>query len=426
MPTLYTLESLVFYAFVSVLLIRTYEHKPSILNLLFVLLYIPLYLCASQMDLQLFMLTYPVHFVINTILLKVAYRKAKIATIIYTQILLFCLNAILTSLLVVFIPMNIYYLEASSLFFVLILCIIAVFSKINISIKQTIRCTPKVLKLLVLWLLILLMIINTLLYAGRNERNDNWLRLTQGFTFVMVLSIFILLPLIINYAVKNQQLKQLTDNYQQQIEAQAKHYAAVAQNNWEIRRFQHDAKNLQVGLSQLLEQGNAQEAQKMLQNYYELSQGSKDDTLKFDTGNGIVDALLADKQQTAQAINTTIVFEGAVPSGGITPTDLCVLFGNTLDNAIDACEKFPLDTPKTIEVVSKWLGGYLMVNIKNPVVKKVAIHKNTIPTTKEDEGVHGFGLYSLEQVVKKHNGALLLQCENNIFEISIDLTLNGW
>jgi hypothetical protein len=354
----------------------------------------------------------------------VAYPKARIASIIYAQIFLFCLNAILTSLVVVFIPMNIYYLEASCLFFVLILCIVAVFSKINISIKQTIRCTSKIFKLLILGLLILLSIINALFYTARYGKSEQWFHLIQGFNFVMVLSIFVLLPLAINYAVRTQQLKQLTDNYQRQFEAQAKHYAAVAKNNWEIRRFQHDAKNLHVGLSGLLEKGDSQEALNMLHNYYELSQGSKDDTLKFDTGNGIVDALLADKQQIAQEINTTIVFEGSVPSGGITPTDLCILFGNTLDNAIDACRELPMDTPKTISVVSKKIASYLMVNIKNPVIKKVTIHKNTIPTKKKDEGVHGFGLYSIEQVAKKYGGVLNLKCENNLFETSIDLTLN--
>ena len=425
MPILYTIESLLLYICISVLLVKIYQNKLSITNLLFTIVYIPLFLYANKIDYYIYMFSYPIQAIFNIILLKISYRTVKIASILYAYVFFFCLNTILTTVSVAVFPVNKYYLEAIIYTIILIFCLIATCTSINTSLRQTIYCTPKTLKILILIVLILLSFINTLLYGVFDEPlNETWLLMIQILTLLMIVSIFILLPLAINHAIKNQQLKQLTENYQKQLEAQAKHYSAVAKNNWDLRRFQHDSKNLQVGLSELIESGNSQEALNMLNNYYELSQGSKESSLKFDTGNGIVDALLADKQQIAQEFNTTINFDGVVPSVGITPTDLCVIFGNTLDNAIDACKKFPVETPKNINVISKCISGFLLINISNPVVEDVVIHKNTIPTTKADKTAHGFGLYSLKQVTKKMDGNLKLKCQNNLFETSIDLTLD--
>ena len=307
----------------------------------------------------------------------------------------------------------------------LVLCFCLCFSTTSKRINLIITLTPKSLKNTLLGLLAIIYRTSTLIVDIHTQTNNTlWLLLIQLFTLLTILIIGLSFPIIINNSMKSQYLEQLTKNYEKQIQTQAQHYTAIAQNNWELRRFQHDSKNLKVGLSELLESGKNQEALEMLKHYYEMSLGTKSSLLRFDTGNGIVDALLADKQQTAQEMHTTITFEGAVPSAGIPPTDLCVMFGNTLDNALDACRKLPADEPKTIRVVCKCMGGYLMVYISNPVAENVTIHNNTIPTTKEDKSSHGFGLYSLERVVKKHDGELKLTCQNNLFETSIDLMLD--
>ena len=70
--------------------------------------------------------------------------------------------------------------------------------------------------------------------------------------------------------------------------------------------------------------------------------------IKFDTGNGIVDAILTEKQEKATTVNTVITFNGAIAASAITATDLSVIFGNTLDNAIEACEKLQTDIKRNI------------------------------------------------------------------------------
>lgn len=424
MQILNTTESLILYVCLSIILIKIYDNEINKKVVLFPLMYIALFYFAITIDYYIFVISYPAQTLLNVLFLKISFRKDKISRIIFIYILLFSLNTIFTSVFMILIPIHMYFIECVIYILTLISCCIISFSKFKIPFKQTINCMPKLFKTVILFLLLVLAIINSLIYGFYDDlKNENWLLMTQITTMLMVISVFFLLPIIINHAVKNQQLKQLTENYENQIKTQAKHYEAVAKSNWEIRRFQHDSKNLTVGLTQLLEKGQRHEALEMLGSYYESSLGIKDKLLQFDTGNGIVDALLAEKQQTASTINTEIHFEGVVPATGILPPDLCVLFGNTLDNAVDACAKFPIEDTKIITIVSKSMGGYLWLKIQNPVVENVEIRNNTISTTKEDKTLHGFGLYSLQQVVKKHNGELKLTCENNVFETSIELNI---
>lgn len=140
-------------------------------------------------------------------------------------------------------------------------------------------------------------------------------------------------------------------------------------------------------------------------------------------GNGIVDALLVDKQQKSAAANTVIKFEGSVPSNGIDATELCVIFGNTLDNAIEACQKINSKETKTIDVRCESGNGFMFIRISNPTNRDVTIINNTVETTKDNKQLHGFGIYSLNQTVKKHDGDLKLVCKNKKFIVDISMSL---
>ena len=141
----------------------------------------------------------------------------------------------------------------------------------------------------------------------------------------------------------------------------------------------------------------------------------------FNSGNGIVDAILSDKKIKAAEYNIEIAFEGAVPPSLFSAVDLCILYGNTIDNAIEACMKLPLEIEKTIELTTHCLSGYIFITIINPTVEDVIIKNNYVESTKEDKHLHGYGLQSLRKIVKKYKGDLSLKSENNKFIVSVDV-----
>ena len=113
------------------------------------------------------------------------------------------------------------------------------------------------------------------------------------------------------------------------------------------------------------------------------------------------------------------MFNGSFIDFEIEPTDLCVIFGNALDNAIEACQKIDLSTKKEINIQVKHFNHLICFNISNPVLTPPEINNNFITTTKSDHINHGMGLYSIKKSVEKYNGCLLIECTDNIFILTI-------
>ena len=105
------------------------------------------------------------------------------------------------------------------------------------------------------------------------------------------------------------------------MEAQAAHYVALAEANKELSRFKHDFKNLRIGIIKTLTSGDCEIALEMIENGQKDFIEATENTTKFNTGNGIVDAILSEKQKRATASNTVIVFEGRIPQTGFSSTD---------------------------------------------------------------------------------------------------------
>ena len=241
--------------------------------------------------------------------------------------------------------------------------------------------------------------------------------LTLSFIILLVVDALLISVLLV-YTVTNKHILGVAENYEKQIKAQADYYRKLAESNLTLRRFRHDSHNIYIGLEKLLSENKAQEAIQMLHKGREECFQQKP---QYDTGNGIVDALLEDKSAKGQTIHTGITFEGAVPAAAIEPMDLCVIFGNTLDNALEACEKLPPEQEKTIAVQCSGKCGFLFIDITNPVLEPVSVKGGVPATTKKDKKEHGLGLYSLQKIVKKYEGTIQCDCDTAQFTISVSL-----
>ena len=250
-----------------------------------------------------------------------------------------------------------------------------------------------------------------------------WNTVVRWSSVILSVIFLTILPMCIVISINNSYLKSQNEQFQRDIEAQAKHYSDLAKANYELRRFKHDFGNMKIGLSQYLKEKDCAGALDMLNSAAIDMQRSSDDIVGFDTGNGIVDAILADKQSRAKTNNIKIIFSGSVPPNSIAPTDLCIIFGNTLDNAIEACEKISDDTEKIIFVTCRCNSGFVFIDITNPVAEDVLINGINVETSKPDKASHGYGLYSLNKTVKKLDGEVKLSCENKIFKVEIDFSI---
>ena len=384
--------------------------------------FIPLILTASTNYAPLFLPVYIIFVFLQFPLIRLVYKGFTIRYLVFCYVLLYCVNAILTSCIVSFTSTRYQNIDTIINSATALLCSLACFTKIRYTIQRALQSTPKYVLVISAVLLIFAAAISTLISGfAQSDFPDKWNRWIQVITPFLLMAICVVVPVIFIISISNTRLKTLTADYEQQIHAQAEHYKNLAEANYEVRRFRHDFKNIRIAIEKLLERGEYDEALKLIHQC--------DDTLEhpggfhsaFDTGNGIADALLTDKQATAANHNTQILFQGAIPSDFLSPTDLCVILGNSLDNALDACQKLSAQDHKTVSVSCKCSSGFLFLSITNPIGERILIRNNHIATTKENKTLHGFGLYSLHSIVKKYDGELQLSATDDSFTVNIDL-----
>lgn len=102
----------------------------------------------------------------------------------------------------------------------------------------------------------------------------------------------------------------------------------------------------------------------------------------------------------------------------IDPVDWCIIFGNALDNAIEACEKIE-DNRKFISLKLMSRSNTFIVKIINSSKDDFIVEKKRYLTTKKNKDEHGIGMNSIKNAIEKYDGILNIRYEKNLFEVSI-------
>lgn len=139
------------------------------------------------------------------------------------------------------------------------------------------------------------------------------------------------------------------------------------------------------------------------------------------SGNVMVDAILNSKISLAASKKIMINVKAFVPKIlSISEIDLCIIIGNLLDNATEACMKLPDEADRFIRIYIDILKDQLYISVANAVGGNVKKSGNTYLSTKEKEG-HGFGLMRVDKIAEKYGGFVNRQNEEGVFVTEIML-----
>ncbi len=241
--------------------------------------------------------------------------------------------------------------------------------------------------------------------------------LIKILAFANTLCLIVVLVSLLTNVLFRQYQKDINKILENQVQIQLKHYEKSEKINTEIRRFRHDYNNHMNCMKSLVQSGRYDELMDYINN---ISDAFPQSGFLYNTGNYIADAILTDKLENARKNGTNISFKGII-SPSINNTDLCIILGNILDNAVEACEK--IDGEKEIFVFGGYQHGYFILIVKNPISCHVQTENGIPATTKPDTAYHGFGLQNVESVVKKYDGIMLPECSDDSF--TIRLTFNS-
>ena len=137
------------------------------------------------------------------------------------------------------------------------------------------------------------------------------------------------------------------------------------------------------------------------------------------TGNKTLDTLLTAKSLKCQdlGISLTCVADGA-ELDFMKPTDLSVLFGNALDNAIESVEKISDADKRLIHLTISREKSFLRIRVENCYEGEINF-VGGLPSTAKDARYHGYGMKSIRSIVEKYNGSMTVKAQDGWFELRI-------
>lgn len=96
----------------------------------------------------------------------------------------------------------------------------------------------------------------------------------------------------------------------------------------------------------------------------------------------------------------------------ISDVDLCTIFGNALDNAIEACKKKEETEKRFVVVSAQHLAGCIVINIANSYAGRITMSNGLPVTSKEDTAFHGLGLSSIKKTLEKYNSQMVIDTKS--------------
>jgi len=223
-----------------------------------------------------------------------------------------------------------------------------------------------------------------------------------------------LLLLMFLYLKNSSYLKHQRETAQQKVrelEAIHAYYEQKLKDEERVRAIYHDFKN-----HLLILQGE-KKGSEPLQEMTEYLQKQISDFENYQrTGNPFLDTIISDKAKKAneQGIDFSAVIQ--FESGSfLAPLDISTIFGNAIDNALEASMTLPQDQ-RLITIKAGRIHDMLVIVFKNHVLPE----KNQgTDTGKKDLFLHGFGLKNIRQAVEAYDGQMTVSQDQSAFILKI-------
>ena len=136
------------------------------------------------------------------------------------------------------------------------------------------------------------------------------------------------------------------------------------------------------------------------------------------TGNRMADAILNSKISLAAAKGIKVIADAHVAVELTTSeVDLCIILGNLLDNAIEACMGLGEDE-RFIRIYMEMKATQLYISVTNAAPKGKRRKAGKRYASTKGDG-HGFGLARIDHIVERHGGYLSRNSEDGVYSTEV-------
>ena len=237
--------------------------------------------------------------------------------------------------------------------------------------------------------------------AGATKRKTPWLGHGQSQNVFTIISSRVVLtrePLYIYQMLcdiflfllqfgimERRQMHQNVDTMKELLHEQYVQFEASKENTQLVNEKYHDLKQILQGFHGQVSPSQLQKLEKQLDEYEAVT----------NTGNEVLDVLLSDKRTLCiqRGIQLTCYVGGAALDF-VEELDLYSLFGNLLNNAIQAVSQLPPEQERFITLTARREDSMVTINAENPCVGAVEF-RDGLPKSHRDPNYHGFGMRSM-------------------------------
>lgn len=206
---------------------------------------------------------------------------------------------------------------------------------------------------------------------------------------------------------------------ERQLSMQEEQYKKLLENNDSVSRIRHDWRHHLLSINGFVENQDMESLKQYLEmlspkyvNYEEVTV----------CPNHVVDIILRHYGAMAKANGIYMSVKAKIaPEVNIQDTDLCIVFGNLVENAVEACIHQKTGD-KFIDVVTSTRGSQLVVMISNTYEENIRVENDRYYSTKH-EG-EGIGLFSVRKVVEKYSGFMNVEYNDRFFKVNLLLNMD--
>ncbi len=231
--------------------------------------------------------------------------------------------------------------------------------------------------------------------------------------FGLILNIAVVYMIV--YRKRAAYYKGLSKHYREQFDAEFAYFMEYKKKNRDMAQFRHDWNNHMNIMQKMLDEGKYDDAKE----YFEALPGVKNKNgKKVLTGSEAVDMVLSMKASLMEAQNIDFMIEGNLSKlSFMENVDLCTIFFNLTDNAIEAAAK--CETNRFFSIRSKETAGLIMIIFENSMQGELTKEGEIIRSTKKEEGVHGLGLQNVAETLHRYGGEYEIETTRGIFKIRL-------
>ena len=314
--------------------------------------------------------------------------------------------------------MNFHMGESYKYYFVMVICsfvrgnVMYILSKLISKKGMQIAAFPKeILGVLVMVFTFTVLNCCFIILLSLEAGSEKSLLMCASIVISIVLTDYFMLYMMerFNYLVQKQYEDAM---YREEMHYKDIYYEEAEKQNKEVQKLKHDMKHKLHELYNLVENSDGQELSEkigaMCKEFEQIDEKQYSD-------NPIVDSVLRIKFGRAKVRGIKVETSIRIPKQmQLDHGDIGVLYGNLVDNAVEACSKVP-EGQRFVKIENKYQSGILLLIITN---SKTGKRNKSLKTTKKDNIRHGHGVQSVRKVVEKYNGTVSFTDKGDIFEVS--------